>query len=56
MIYILADHFSRADCYVKHAKADADPLIVQNAIAVAHNNPAIYTVLVADDTDILILL
>ena len=56
LLYILADHFSRAGCYVEHAKADADLLIVQNTIAATHKNPAINTVLVADDTYILILL
>jgi hypothetical protein len=55
-IHLLADHLSRSGCYVEHAKADADLLIVQNAIAAANKNPNKPSILVADDTDILILL
>ena len=57
-IHLLADHLSHSGCYVEHAKADADLLIVQNSISAANNIPIkpTLTVLVADDTDILILL
>ncbi|KAG7157195.1 hypothetical protein Hamer_G010040 [Homarus americanus] len=53
-IYLLADHLTQS-CCVKHAKADADLVIVQNAIALAHKTPNRPTIVVADDhIDILI--
>lgn len=54
-INLLSQHLERHGCQVNHAKADADLLIVQTAIAAAEKT-AKPTVLVADDTDILILL
>ena len=38
-IHLLADHLSHSDCYVEHANADADLLIVQNATAAANKVP-----------------
>ena len=55
-IHLLPDHVSHSGCYVEHAKMDADLLIVQNAVAAAHQSPTRPTILVPDDTDILILL
>ena len=54
-INLLSDHLERNGCIIDHAKDDADLLIAQTAIAVAART-AKPTVLVADDTDILILL
>ena len=55
-IHLLADHLSQIGCYVVHAQADADLLIVQTAIDAANKDLTQPTVVVADDTDILILL
>ena len=55
-IHLLADHLSHSNYYVEYTKADADFLIAQNAIAAAHQSPYMPTILVADDTDIPILL
>ena len=55
-IHLLADHLSPSDCFVEQANADAYLLIVQNDIAAANKIPIKPTVLVADATDILILL
>ena len=55
-IYLLADNLERSGCLVVHARADADLLITQNAIAAAHKDPNKQVVLVADDTNILLLL
>ena len=54
-ITLLDGHLRRYGCRTEHASADADLLIVQTAISTTEigNKP---TVLVADDTDILILL
>ena len=54
-ITLLDGHLRRYGCGTEHASADADLLIVQTAISTTEigNKP---TVLVADDTDILILL
>lgn len=52
-IDMLSDYLNRAGCQTKHAKGDADLLIVQTAINEAHNRDI---VVVADDTDILVLL
>ena len=55
-IHLLAGSLDKSDCHVEHARADADLLIAQNAIDAAHRDPAKPTVVVADDTCILILL
>lgn len=52
-IYLLSDALERAGYEVHHAKGDADLLIVKTAVAIAKDHP---TVLVGDDTDLLILL
>lgn len=49
----LSDKLERAGCITDHAKHDADVLIVQTAIASARTKD---TVLVGDDTDLLVLL
>ncbi len=54
-INLLSDHLKSHGCHTEHARTDADLLIVQTAI-VADNRTTKSTVLVADDTDILILL
>ena len=54
-ITLLCDHLERHGCHTEHARADADLLIVQTAIVAAANMPK-PTLLVADDTDILVLL
>ncbi|KAG7176723.1 hypothetical protein Hamer_G015553 [Homarus americanus] len=38
-IYLLADHLTQSGCCDKHAKADADLVIVQTANATAHRIP-----------------
>ena len=55
-IHLLASSLDKSGCHVEHARADADLLIAQNAIVAAHSDPAKPTVVVADDTDILVLL
>ena len=54
-ITLLRDHLERHGCHTEQATADADLLIVQTAIAVSKrtSNP---TVVVGDDTDLLVLL
>ncbi len=54
-ITLLSDHLTFHGCHTEHARTDADLLIVQTAIAAA-NRTTKSTVLLADDTDILILL
>ena len=54
-IMLLSDHLTHHGCHTEHARADADLLIVQAAIAVAERSDK-PTFLIADDTDILILL
>ncbi len=54
-ITLLSDHLKSHGCHTEHVRTDADLLIVQTAIAAA-NRTTKSTVLVADDTDILILL
>ncbi len=54
-ITLLSDHLKSHGCHTEHALTDADLLIVQTAIAAA-NRTTKSTVLVADDTDILMLL
>lgn len=54
-IHPLADHLDRSGYYVEHSRADANLLIVQNAVPAAQKNPARPTVVVADDTDVLVL-
>ena len=53
MLVYLSDKLERAGCITDHAEHDADVLIVQTAIASARTKD---TVLVGDDTDLLILL
>ncbi len=55
IITLLSDHLKSHGCHTEHARTDADLLIIQTAIAAA-NGTTKSTVLVADDTDILILL
>ncbi|KAG7165312.1 hypothetical protein Hamer_G007106 [Homarus americanus] len=55
-VYLLADHLTQSGCCVKHSKVDADLVIVQNAIATAHKTRTKSTIVVASDTDILIVL
>ena len=55
-IDLLSDKLECHGCQTDHAKSDADLLIVQTAIAAAASQPNNTTVLVAEDTDILILL
>ena len=52
-INLLRDKFEAAGCSTDHASGDADLLIVQTAVNSARNNT---TVLVGDDTDLLVLL
>ena len=52
-INVLQDAFKRTDCAILHAKDDADVLIVKTA---AESAKAADTILVMDDTDLLILL
>jgi len=52
-IVYLGDKLERAGCNIDHAKHDADVLIVQTAVASARIKD---TVLIGDDTDLLILL
>ncbi len=54
-ITLLSDYLKFHGCHTEHARTVADLLIVQTAIA-ADNRTTKLTVLVADDTDILILL
>ena len=52
-IFLLSRFLQQVGCQVSHAKGDADMLIVQTAIeSVSRSN----TVLVGDDTDLLVLL
>ena len=55
-INLLGNHLERHGCHIENARADADLLIVQCAIAVAEAATTKPTILVADDTDVLILL
>ncbi len=50
---LLGDYLERAGCTIAHARGDADLLIVQEAIAASHSKD---TVLVGDDTDLIVLL
>ena len=52
-IHYLRDNLERAGCSVDHAKDDADVLIVPTAVASARHKE---TVLIGDDTDLLVLL
>ena len=52
-IHYLSDNLERAGCRVDHAKDDADVLIVLTAVASARHKE---TVLIGDDTDLLVLL
>jgi len=52
-IHYLSNKLERAGCSIDHATHDADVLIVQTAVASAHTKD---TVLIGDDTDLLILL
>ncbi|XP_076040893.1 uncharacterized protein LOC143025304 [Oratosquilla oratoria] len=52
-IHFLSDKLERAGCSTEHAKHDADVLIVQTALAFARTRD---TVLIGDDTDLLVLL
>ena len=54
-IMLLAEHLRQYGCPTEHAPADADLLIVQTAISIAEKTSSL-TVLVADDTGILVLL
>ncbi len=54
-ITLLSDHLKSHGCHTEHASTDADLQIVQTAIVAANRTPK-STVLIADDTDILILL
>jgi hypothetical protein len=55
-INLLGDLLERDGHHVEHANGDADLLIVETSIAAAQKAPNKHTVLVADDTDILVLL
>ena len=50
---MLSSYIQKANCQTYHSQADADLLIVQKAVESARN---VNTVLVGDDTDLLILL
>ena len=52
-INVLHDAFKRTDCTILHAKGDADVLLVKTAVESAKTAE---TILVMDDTDLLILL
>ena len=52
-IHYLGDNLERAGCTVDHAKDDADVLIVLTAVSSARHK---YTVLIGDDTYLLVLL
>ena len=52
-LVFLGDYLERAGCSIAHARADADLLIVQEAISASQWKD---TVLVGDDTDLLVLL
>ena len=52
-IHYLSDNLERAGCSVDHAKYDADVLIVLTALASIRHKE---TVLIGDDTDLLVLL
>ena len=52
-IHYLSDNLERAGCSVDNAKDDADVLIVLTAVASARQKE---TVLIGDDTDLLVLL
>ncbi len=54
-ITLLSDHLKSYGCHTEYVRTDADLLIVQTVIVIA-NKTTKSTVLVADDTDILILL
>ena len=54
-IILIRDHLDRNGCHTDQAKGDADLLIVQTAIAVS-DIPSKLTLLVGDDTDLLIML
>ena len=55
-IDLLSDKLECHGCQTDHAKSDADLLIVQTAIAAAASQPNKTTVVVTEDTDILVLL
>ena len=52
-INMLSSYIQKVNCQTYHSQADADLLIVQKAVVSARN---VNTVLVGDDTDLLILL
>ena len=52
-IHLLNDNLERAGCITYHATGDADVLIVQVAVESAKTND---TIIVGDDTDLLVLL
>ena len=52
-IQYIRDNLERAGCIVDHAKDDADVLIVPTTVASVLRNE---TVLIGDDTDLLVLL
>ena len=52
-IHYLSDNLERDGCSVDHTKDDADVLIVLTAVASARHR---YTVLIGDDTHLLVLL
>jgi len=54
-IGLLRDHLERQGCLTEQATADADLLIVQTAVTASECTPS-PTVLVGDDTDLLVLL
>ena len=51
--HYLRDNLERAGCSVDHGKDDADVIIVQTAVSSARHKE---TVLIGDDTDLLVLL
>ena len=53
LIHYLSNKLERAGCSIDHATHDADVLIVQTAVGSAQTKD---TVLIGDDTDLLILL
>jgi len=55
-INLLDNHLERNGCNILHARAYADLLIARTTIAVAEADKTKPTILVADDTDVLLLL
>ena len=52
-IFMLSEEFTKTNCDTHHASGNADLLIVQKAM---QSDAACITVLVGDDTDLLVLL